>query len=155
MPDLPKLNLPDAKLPLRQIDGEVQVYCALRRKWLVLTPEEWVRQHFVHMLLANGYSANRMANEVSLKLNGTLRRCDTVVYDRFMRPVMIIEYKAPHILLTQKTIDQIARYNMVLDALYLVVSNGLNHFCCRVDGNGGYAFTGQLPAAAELETSRP
>jgi predicted type IV restriction endonuclease len=92
-----------------------------------------------------------MANEISLRLNNTLRRCDTVVYDDFMRPLMIVEYKASHIPVTQRVFDQIARYNMVLGARYLIVSNGLTHYCCHIS-NGRVTFLRNIPTYASIRT---
>ena len=132
---LPALNLPDSPLKRRRLpDGAMQVYDPLRLKWVILTPEEHVRQRFVAYLTHSlGYPAGMMANEVSLRLNGTLRRCDTVLFDRMRQPLAIIEYKAPSIPITQAVFEQIVRYNMVLRASFLMVSNGLKHYCCRVD----------------------
>lgn len=147
------LNLPPAALELHTdpSDGSVQVYDPLRRRRLVLTPEEWVRQHFVsYMQTALGYPAAMMANEVSLELNGTRRRCDTVVYSRAgLVPLMIVEYKRPAVDITAAVFDQIARYNSVLGARWLIVSNGLRHFCCRFTGSG-YEFVRRLPRYSEL-----
>ena len=92
-----------------------------------------------------------MGNEVSLTQNGIARRCDTVVGDRTGQPLVIVEYKAPSINVTQKTFDQIVRYNMVLKAKYLIVSNGLNHYCCQIDyDNGSYRFLEAIPEYREL-----
>lgn len=132
----PSLNLPTARLRLLTgDDGVERVFDSLRGKFVVLTPEEWVRQHFVAYLTGSlGYPAALLGNEVSLTLNATARRCDTVLFSRRgMKPLMIVEYKAPHIEITQKVFDQIVRYNMVLQARWLVVSNGQRHFCCEVD----------------------
>ena len=136
MQNLPGLNLPDAPLQLKKCgDGITRVFDPLRGKYVALTPEEWVRQHFVAHLVGNmGYPAALMGNEVPLTLNGTSRRCDTVLFSpQGLQPVMIIEYKAPHIEITQKVFDQIVRYNMVLQARWLIVSNGMRHFCCEID----------------------
>ena len=116
-------------------DGVTRVYCPLRRRFVALTPEEWVRQHFVAHLTADlGYPAPLLANEVAITLNSTSRRCDTVLYSpQGLRPQMIVEYKAPHIRITQKVFDQIVRYNSVLRVPYLIVSNGLTHYCCHID----------------------
>lgn len=132
---LPRLNLPPFAPQLRRGGrGEVQIFDPLRRRWLVLTPEEHVRQAFTaHLISSLGYPAGLMANEVSLTLNSTSRRCDTVLFDRERHPLMIIEYKAPSVGITRKVFDQIVRYNMVLRARWLIVSNGLRHYCCRVD----------------------
>lgn len=144
-----KLNLPACGLKIRRDAdsrrGGDEVYCILRRQWVALTPEEWVRQHFVHFLISDrSFPASLMANEVSLKLNGTSRRCDTLVYGRNLQPLMLVEYKAPNVPITQRVFDQIARYNIVVGAPYLVVSNGLNHYCCRY-GADGYAFIADIP----------
>jgi hypothetical protein len=92
-----------------------------------------------------------MANEVQLKLNGMSRRCDTVVYDRTLRPRVIIEYKAPTVNITQKVFDQICRYNIVLQVDYLIVSNGITHYCCKVDYNTrSYSFLKEIPIYTEI-----
>lgn len=139
MPDLrdfPRLNLPQAPLRIKECDdGVTRIYCPLRNRFVALTPEEWVRQHFVHHLTANlGYPAPLLANEVSITLNSTARRCDTVLYSpEGLCPRMIVEYKAPHIPITRQVFDQIFRYNMVLRVPLLIVSNGMTHYCCAVD----------------------
>lgn len=147
------LNLPAYGAKVRR-DGEmVQIFDALRGRWVKLTPEEWVRQHFVHYLTEGlGYPSAMMANEVALEVNGTRRRCDSVVYERgSLRPLMIVEYKAPEVRLTQRVFDQICRYNMTLEVEHLIVSNGLRHFCCRVDlKEGSYAFMERIPRYEEL-----
>jgi type I site-specific restriction endonuclease len=92
-----------------------------------------------------------MANEISLSLNGTSRRCDTVVYDRTGKPLIIVEYKANTVEITQKVFDQIVRYNMVLKARYLIVSNGMKHYCCRIDyDNHTYHFLQEIPPYEDL-----
>lgn len=129
----PQLNLPQASLRTNFSGEFPTIYCRLRQRMVALTPEEWVRQNFVEMLVTRlGYPAGLMANEVSLRLNRLARRADTVVYDRNGLPLMIIEYKAPSVALTRKVFEQIARYHMVLRAHYLVVSNGITHYCCRL-----------------------
>lgn len=110
------------------------IFDFLRQKWIVLTPEEWVRQHFTHFLVEHkGYPRALMANEVTLHLGSVSRRADTVLYRRDLTAQMILEYKAPTVPITQKVFEQIGRYNMALRVDYLVVSNGLNHYCCRMD----------------------
>lgn len=152
MNEMPQLNLPTAPLRLKQEGAKTCVFDILRRRWIQLTPEEWVRQHFVHFLLAQrGYPQGLLANEVSLSLNQTKKRCDTVLYDNLARPRMIVEYKAPNIAISQRTFDQISRYNIVLRVPYLIVSNGLRHFCCRIDyERGTYGFLPDIPAYNEL-----
>lgn len=148
-----QLNLPPCNAPMRRLPtGEVQIYDPLRRKWLVLTPEEWVRQHFTaYLACVKGYPATLMNNEVALTLNGTRRRCDTVVFDRHGHPLVIVEYKAPSIAVSQRVFDQIVRYNMVLHARYLIVSNGLSHYCCHIDYDShSYRFLKEIPSYPEI-----
>lgn len=129
-----ELNLPKYQPRLGRTNSGVTIYDELRRKAVRLTPEEWVRQHFVHYLTHHlGYPATLMQNEVALRLGQTTKRCDTVLYDRQLRPQMILEYKAPHIPLTDKVLQQILRYNLVLRVPYLVLSNGLTHYAYRID----------------------
>jgi hypothetical protein len=141
------LNLPPYGTKITLRDGKNMIWDVIRRKYVALTPEEWVRQHFVHFLIEHkGYPTSLLANEVALTLNGTSRRCDTVLYDRALSPRMIIEYKAPHVPITQKVFDQICRYNLVFHVDYLVVSNGLSHYCCRMDyANNSYQFLSEVP----------
>ncbi len=147
------LNLPPFEANIKKQNGMVKILDILRQKFVVLTPEEWVRQHFVHFLIEQkGYSKTLMANEVAVTLNGMSRRCDTVVYrQEGMKPLMIVEYKRPDVEITQRVFEQICRYNMVLEVEWLVVSNGLKHYCCQVDiKNGGYAFMEDIPSYGEI-----
>jgi len=132
----PPLNLPPADLALRSGTKGVEVHDMLRGKWVVLTPEEWVRQHFVHYLAEHlGFPPSMMANEVGITLNSTSRRCDTVVYTSALEPLMIVEYKAPTVRIGREVFEQIVRYNIVLKVPYLVVSNGMNHYCMKVNAD--------------------
>ncbi|MCD8080404.1 MAG: type I restriction enzyme HsdR N-terminal domain-containing protein [Bacteroides sp.] len=146
------LNLPVCKLKISQRDGKNMIFDRIRRRYVALTPEEWVRQHFVHFLIDHkGYPSSLMGNEILLHLNGTRKRCDTVLYNRDLSARMIVEYKAPHIEITQAVFDQICRYNSVLRVEYLVVSNGLQHYCCRMDyDNQNYYFLPDVPEYALL-----
>lgn len=134
-------------------DGLVKVYDPLRHKYVALTPEEFVRQHFTAYLRDSlGYPASLMANEVKVNLNGMAKRCDTLVYSPADgSPLMIVEYKAPDVEICQDTFDQIVRYNMILKARFLVVSNGLRHYCCVIDYRSGtYNFIPSVPRYASL-----
>ena len=146
------LNLPAYEPKIAVRDGKNVIFDFIRKRYVALTPEEWVRQHFVHFLVeGKGYPAALLANEVSLSLNNMKRRCDTVLYASDLSARMIVEYKAPHVQVTQKVFDQIARYNMVLKVDYLVVSNGLRHYCCKMDYAGGtYSFLPGSPLYADL-----
>lgn len=152
-----ELNLPeyDYKVKKRE-DGSWAIWDRLRERWVALTPEEWVRQHFVEWLITDkGFPAALMGNEVSLTQNGISRRCDTVVGDRTGQPLVIVEYKAPSINITQKVFDQIVRYNMVLKARYLMVSNGLVHYCCQIDyEKNSYKFLEEIPCYESLVASQ-
>lgn len=152
MNNFPPLQLPTAPLRLRGQDGQTTVFDPLRRRYVRLTPEEWVRQHFIHYLIScKGYPAGLLANEVSLSLNGMQRRCDTVLFGRERQPRMIVEYKAPHVAINQKVFDQITRYNIVLRTPWLVVSNGLTHICCHLDLDAQtYAFVREIPNYEDL-----
>ncbi|MDE7345703.1 MAG: type I restriction enzyme HsdR N-terminal domain-containing protein [Muribaculaceae bacterium] len=136
------------------MEGKIlKVFDPIRKKYVALTPEEYVRQHFIAWMTDNlGYPASLMNNEVPLKLNNTRRRCDTVVFRSDGTPAVIVEYKAPTVSITQSVFDQIARYNMVLRSRYLIVSNGLHHYCCEMDyENESYRFLQQIPVwSAEI-----
>ena len=146
------LNLPPAPLSSSKQRGRGVVFDVLRRKHVALTPEEWVRQHFIHYLITEkGYPAALMGNEVPITLNGMSRRCDSVLYDTSLRPRIIMEYKAPDVPLTQKVFDQISRYNIVMHVDYLIISNGLTHYCCRMDyENNTYQFLREIPDYGDL-----
>lgn len=148
MAEQPPLNLPQVDLRLHKEDNILKVFDPLRQKYVALTPEEYVRQHFTAWMTGVlGYPASLMNNEVSISLNNTRRRCDTVVFRSDGTPAMIVEYKAPTVEITQNVFDQIARYNMVLRSRYLVVSNGIRHFCCEMDyDSGSYSFLPNIPS---------
>ncbi|MFA6832425.1 MAG: type I restriction enzyme HsdR N-terminal domain-containing protein [Bacteroidaceae bacterium] len=130
-----RLNLPDYQIKLSGTHEKPTIFDILRRKYVALTPEEWVRQHFIHYLIEHlDYPSALLANEVNLQIqNGKKLRADSVLYDRDLHPKMIIEYKAPTITLTQKVFDQISAYNLLLHVDYLVISNGLESYCCKMD----------------------
>lgn len=147
------LNLPEKQFNIKKgSDGKLHILDRLRRKFVALTPEEWVRQNFVSFLIDDkGFPAGLMANEVALVQNGISRRCDTLVSDHNGNPFVIVEYKAPSITITQQVFDQIVRYNMVLKAAYLIVSNGICHYCCHIDyTTGSYTFLPEIPSYKSL-----
>lgn len=146
------LNLPGFDTKIAVKEGKNVIFDPLRRKYVALTPEEWVRQHFIHFLTTyKGYPAALMANEVQVILNGTRKRCDSVLYKRDLSARMIIEYKAPDVSISQQVFDQIVRYNIVLKVDYLVVSNGLEHYCCQIDyAKNTYTFLPDIPRYEEL-----
>ena len=128
------LNLPPYGIKVSERNGKKYIYDSIRRKDVALTPEEWVRQHFVNFLVTvKSYPPERIANEVSINVNSTSKRCDTVVYDNYLNPLVIVEYKAPDIAVTGDVFEQISRYNLALRVPYLIVSNGLMHYCCSMN----------------------
>ena len=142
-----RLNLPQYEIKIGEKDGKHTIFDFLRRKHVALTPEEWVRQHFTHFLVEHkGYPKGLMGNEVELHVGEKRLRCDTVLYNKQGQPQMIIEYKAPTIQIQQKTFDQITAYNLLLHVDYLIVSNGLQHYCCKMDyDNQKYLFLQDIP----------
>lgn len=147
-----QLNLPTYDLRLRRTGNRDMIFDVLRRKYVALTPEEWVRQHFVHFLIEHkGYPTALLANEIELRIGGKHLRADTLLYNKELRPHMLIEYKSPTIALTQKVFDQISAYNLLLHADYLIVSNGMQHICCRMDyEQNTYHFLEEIPAYSEI-----
>lgn len=149
-----ELNLPKYGIKIANENGHLTIFDVLRRKYVALTPEEWVRQHFVHYLIGHkGYPQTLIANEIQLAIGNKKLRCDSVLYDRSLKPRMIIEYKAPTVNITQKVFDQITVYNMLLHVDYLVVSNGIKHYCCQMDyDNQKYLFLEDIPDYQEIIT---
>ncbi len=149
---MPKQNLENDLLKTRIVDGRQEIYDCLRSKFVAFTPEEIVRQSFVRYLIdTKNYPAGLMANEVPLKQNGRERRCDTVVFDRQGKPLMIVEYKAASVAITQEVFNQIYRYNTVLKVRYLTVFNGKQLYCCRVDYESGKVqFLKNIPCYNDL-----
>lgn len=128
------LSLPNASLKLTKKEAQILVWCIVRKKKLLLTPEEWVRQHVIHFLLTEKQiPLGLIAAEMTIEVNKLVRRCDVVVYGNDGKPKLIIECKAPEINLTEKTFQQIAQYNFTLNVDFLMVTNGLNHIVCQID----------------------
>ena len=134
--NMPQLNLPNVALKTKLVEGTMQVFDAVRKKYLVLTPEEWVRQHFIHYLNSEKkYPLGLMGVEQMVKYNEQSARADIVLYNTEGKPNMIVECKAPNVKITQDSFNQIAKYNFQLRVELLVVTNGLQHFCCKMDYN--------------------
>lgn len=146
------LNLPRFETKVVKTGDKYVILDVLRRKYVTLTPEEWVRQHFIHYIIERkGYPKAYLANEIELRVGDKKLRCDSVLYDSDLQPRMIIEYKAPTIQITQKVFDQITAYNMLLRVDYLIVSNGMQHYCCRMDyENNRYSFLPEIPDYSDL-----
>ena len=146
------LNLPATDLKIKKQNGKDYVFDRLRKQFVRLTPEEYVRQQFVSYLIDNkGYPPGRLANEITIDLGNVRKRCDTVLYDNYLQPLMIIEYKSPSTVISQKTFDQISCYNITLQVPWLIVTNGIKHFCCRIDQEKKeYVFLDDIPEHYKL-----
>lgn len=147
------LNLPAYPLKLTRDQHRLLVYDELRRKHLILTPEEWVRQHWIqHLIQSKGFPKTLIQAEGGLKLNSLQKRTDIVVFNQFGKRILIAEFKAPSIKITQATFEQIARYNMVHKVPYLIVSNGLEHYYCLIDHETErYTFLEDVPYYQEIK----
>jgi len=145
--NMPQLNLPNTILKTKLVGGTTQVFDAVRKKYLVLTPEEWVRQHFIHYLNSEKkYPLGLMGIEQMVKYNGQSTRADIVLYNSEGNPNMIVECKAPKVKITQDAFNQIAKYNFKLRVAFLVVTNGMQHFCCAMDyENNKITFLEEIP----------
>lgn len=125
---LPQLNLPSIQPRLQESDGKIWIFDGIRKKFVVLTPEEWVRQHFIHYLLVEKYPRSLLKVEGGLSVNELKRRSDIVVYNREGKPWMIVECKNPLIAIDQNTLQQVGNYNTSVQAAVVVVTNGMQHF---------------------------
>lgn len=146
------LNLPVYDIRVTTRNQKKFIWDRLRRKYVSLTPEEFVRQNFVEYLIREkNYPDTLMNNEIGINLNGMTKRCDTVVFGKDHTPLAIVEFKAPEITINQVVFDQIVRYNMVLQVPFLIVSNGINHYCCYVDyAKHSCRFIADIPAYTDL-----
>lgn len=142
-----QLNLPVYKFKITQKEGKSFIFDVYRRQWVKLTPEEWVRQHFVRYLVEEkSFPASLVALEHSLKINRQSFRADAVVFSTDAKPILIVECKAPEVKITQKVFEQILRYNFEFQVDYLIVTNGLSHFCCKIDkSNQSYEYLKEIP----------
>jgi len=149
------LNLPSIECKTRQIRGQTEIFDIIRKKYVVLTPEEWVRQNFIHFLInQKGVPQSLIAVEYSLKVNKMVKRADIAVFGTKGQPLLIVECKASSIKINQKVFDQVARYNLTLKVKYLVVTNGLDHYVCQIDfDKNSYAFLEEIPNFDEINVS--
>ena len=149
-----KLNLPEYTFRLKKEENKSYIFDDFRKKYVVLTPEEWVRQNFLmHLVTDLDFPKSLIAVEAGLKLYKTQKRTDIVVYNKQGAPLMIVECKAPEVSIDEKVFDQIVRYNMALQVNYLVVTNGLNHYCCKLDyTKKSYKFLKSIPNYTDILT---
>lgn len=146
-----KLNLPEYNFRIKTEDEKTFIFDSIRKKFVVLTPEEWVRQNFIQYLKAEKkYPETLMAVEKQIMINQNQRRFDLLIYLRNGQPYLIAEFKAPGVKITQETFDQVVRYNMALRVERVVVSNGLQHFACEIDYiKNSYAYLPEIPEFCE------
>lgn len=147
------LNLPGFDVRIRESEnGDKEIFDSFRRKYVKLTPEEWVRQHFLHFLSdEKEYPATLISVEKQLIILGRSKRFDAVVFKNDGTPSVLIEFKAPSVKLNQNVVEQVASYNFALHANFLIVSNGLNHYCCKMDyENRTYNLMSEIPFFKEL-----
>lgn len=152
----PRLNFPTYNFKVQNTspDGQsLKIFDIVRKKYVQLTPEEWVRQHLIHFLVnERKFPLSLLSVEKKIVVNGLLKRTDVVAYGSDLNPVLLIECKAPEIEINQKVFDQAARYNRVLNLSYYVLSNGLETICCRIDhSTTSYHFLEEIPEYSDLK----
>lgn len=146
------LTLPKAALKLSRKGDNLFVWCVVRKKTLLLTPEEWVRQHVIHFLINDKkVPKGLISSELSIIINALNRRCDIVVFSKDGVPVMIVECKAPEVTLDEKVFHQIAHYNFKMNVDYLMMTNGIHHVFCKIDrSNQKIIYLEEIPLYDEL-----
>ena len=147
-----QLNLPQYDFRIKRSSKGFLIFDTYRRRYVALTPEEWVRQNFLRFLTEEkAYPAARFSVEQALKVNGMAKRCDAVLFDKNANACLILEFKAPHVAISQKVFDQVAVYNYQLKVRYFMLSNGLEHYaCCMDELTGRYRFLPEIPSHASL-----
>lgn len=142
-----ELNLPTYHFKFKEQNKLISIFDQIRKKYVVLTPEEWVRQNFIQFLIKDKkYPASLIAVEIGLKYNQLQKRADVIIYSKTGSPYLMIECKAPEVKISQDTFHQIAAYNMQFKVNYLVVTNGMDHFCCKMDyDSNSYQFLQMIP----------
>ena len=148
-----ELNLPKYPFKIKQEADQKYIFDIIRKKWVVLQPEEWVRQHIVwHLIEDKNYPKNLIAVEKSIKVNQLPKRFDVVLFNRQAKAVMIVECKAPKIKITEDTLHQALRYNSVIRAPFLLLTNGLDHYCGQINfSNGSFSYLKEIPTYSEID----
>ena len=146
------LNLPTYSFKIKSEDNRKYIFDEIRKKYLLLTPEEWVRQNFIKYLINEmNYPRQLISIEMEFKIKKIVKRCDIVVFNKSGRPNLIVECKSPSIIISQETFDQINLYNRYLNVHYLIVTNGLKHYCCVFnEKTRNFSFTGNIPEYRDL-----
>lgn len=141
-----ELSLPAFEYKVKKQNGMTMIYDVIRKKYVALTPEEWVRQHIVHFLIGcKSYPASLIAVEKEIDLYGLRRRFDLVCFDRQGEPFLIVECKAPTVELSQKVFDQVFGYNLIMAARYIAITNGVKHYCGSIDAARNFCFLNEFP----------
>ena len=150
-----QLNLPIYQHRTKVDGNKKLIFDIIRKKYVALTPEEWVRQNFIHYLInEKNYPAPLIAVEMTLKVNTVTRRCDIALYNNTGKPIVIVECKAADVKINQKTFEQIANYNIELKVDYLIVTNGINHYCCKIDYElNTFQFLKDIPDYKEISVT--
>lgn len=147
-----ELSLPAFEYKVKKQSGTVMIFDIIRKKFVVLTPEEWVRQHVIHYLIeVKHFPVALLAVEREIDLYGLRRRFDVVVFDRTGNPWLLIECKAPSVVLNRQVFDQAFRYNITLEAPYVAITNGVKHFCGKIERSRGFVFLSDFPDYITLD----
>lgn len=147
-----QLNLPDFNFKITKEEGKIYIFDAIRKKKIFLTPEEWVRQHFIHYLIAyKTFPKSLIKVESGLKYNKLPMRSDVLIYDRSGNPLILIECKSYQVKINAATFAQVSKYNQTIKAPYIMVTNGMQHYCCRIDfENEKFDYLKTIPEYEEL-----
>jgi len=149
------LNLPTYSFSLKSVEGRSYIFDPFRRKYVLLTPEEWVRQHFLQYLVRDkGFPASLIAVEKEFSLNRMKKRTDILAHNRQGKAMLLVECKSPSVPVTPEVFNQIGLYNLSHKVPWLVVTNGMKHYCCRFDeAEGKYLFVDRIPEWSEVQSS--
>jgi len=149
MTDFPELNLPRYEF---RIDSN-KIFDPVRKKWLLLTPEEWVRQNFLsYLIFEKKYPKSLIRTEETIQSFNKTKRCDAIVYSNEIEPLLIVECKAQNIKINEKIFNQIAVYNASVKAPFLIVTNGLDHYCCKIHfKDNSFTFLDEIPEYQKLK----
>lgn len=149
------LNLPEYEFAIREERNRLYIFDPYRSKFVVLTPEEQVRQHFARFLVEeHGYPQGLMMTEYAMSVDKMKKRCDIIVFSRKGHPLLLVECKAPEVKIDQSVFDQVARYNLAFRVAFLMVTNGIKHYCSRVDfSSGSVGFLDHIPPYAEISAA--
>jgi len=142
-----KLNLPAYQFSIKTLNLKQYIFDSIRKRYVLLTPEEWVRQNFIRYLITEKkYPSSLMAVERQIEINGKLFRFDLLVYNKKGDPLLIAEFKAPGVSVNQEVFDQVVRYNMALKVKLVIISNGMQHYVCQIDyTTNSYKFLQEVP----------